>query len=59
MAMVTVIAINFKLTTRRHQQLYSRESGGEAPGLLAHVAKWKGARYWLEEHKDLAFPSTS
>lgn len=57
--MVTVIVINFTLTTRGHQQLYSRESGGGAPGILAHVAKWKGARYWLEEHKDLAFPSTS
>ena len=59
MAMVTVIVINSKLTTRRNQQLYSRESGGEVPGILAHVAKWKVARYWLEERKELAFPSTS
>ena len=29
MAMVTVIIINSKLTTRRNQQLYSRKSGGE------------------------------
>ena len=59
MAMVTVIIINLKLTTRRNQQLYSRQSGDEVPGILAHVAKGKVARYWLEECKELAFPSTS
>lgn len=39
MAMVTVIIINLKLTTRGNQQLYSRQSGDEVPGILAHVAK--------------------
>ena len=58
MAMVTVIIINLKLT-RGNQKLYSRQSGDEVPGILAHVAKGKVARYWLEECKELAFPSTS
>ena len=39
MAMVTVIVINSKLTTRGNQQLYSRESGGEVPGPGLEVLK--------------------
>lgn len=44
---------------RKSAALIKWESGGVAPGILACVAKWKGARYWLEEHKVLAFSSTS
>lgn len=60
-AMVILIARNLKPAVRGSWQSvpFKWESGGVAPGIPACGDKWKGASYWLDEHKVLAFSSTS
>lgn len=60
-AMVILIARNLKPAVRGSRQSvpFKWESGGVAPGIPACGDKWKGASYWLDEHKVLAFSSTS
>lgn len=59
--MVILIARNLKLSVRGSRQLvpFKWESGGVAAGIPVCGVKWKGASYWLDDHKVLAFSSTS